>query len=79
MHAKTEVLKLLNWQIASTPTPAQASRPADASATKIYGTELAIEVYRLLMEVLGANADGPHRLARRRCWPAGSSGCTAPR
>jgi 3-oxocholest-4-en-26-oyl-CoA dehydrogenase alpha subunit len=30
--------------------------PATASATKVFGTELATEAYRLLMEVLGANA-----------------------
>ena len=28
----------------------------DASATKVFGTEFATEAYRLLMEVLGANA-----------------------
>jgi alkylation response protein AidB-like acyl-CoA dehydrogenase len=31
-------------------------RPATASATKVFGTEFATEAYRLLMEVLGANA-----------------------
>jgi 3-oxocholest-4-en-26-oyl-CoA dehydrogenase alpha subunit len=56
MHAKTEVLKLLNWQIASRSDAGQALGPAAASATKIYGTELTIEACRLLMEVLGANA-----------------------
>jgi alkylation response protein AidB-like acyl-CoA dehydrogenase len=30
--------------------------PADASATKVFGTEFAVEAYRLLMEVLGAGA-----------------------
>ena len=30
--------------------------PAEASATKIYGSELATEVYRSLMEVIGPNA-----------------------
>jgi hypothetical protein len=30
--------------------------PAAASATKVFGTEFAVEAYRLLMEVLGANA-----------------------
>ena len=30
--------------------------PAAASATKVFGTEFATEAYRLLMEVLGANA-----------------------
>jgi alkylation response protein AidB-like acyl-CoA dehydrogenase len=54
VHAGAEFLKLVNWQIA-----AQAGRgvgPAAASATKVYGTEFAIEAYRLLMEVVGANA-----------------------
>jgi 3-oxocholest-4-en-26-oyl-CoA dehydrogenase alpha subunit len=27
--------------------------PADASATKVYGTEVALEIYGLLMEVVG--------------------------
>ncbi len=30
--------------------------PAEASATKIYGSELATEVYRSLMEIVGPNA-----------------------
>ena len=33
-----------------------APSPADASAAKVYGTELATEAYRLLMEVLGTAA-----------------------
>jgi alkylation response protein AidB-like acyl-CoA dehydrogenase len=56
VHARTEVLKLLNWQIAARSDAGQALGPAAASATKIYGTELTIEACRLLMEVLGANA-----------------------
>jgi 3-oxocholest-4-en-26-oyl-CoA dehydrogenase alpha subunit len=56
VHAKTEVLKLLNWQIAAKSDAGQALGPAAASATKVYGTELTIEACRLLMEVLGANA-----------------------
>jgi alkylation response protein AidB-like acyl-CoA dehydrogenase len=54
VHAKADFLKLVNWRIA-----AQASHglgPAAASATKVFGTEFATEAYRLLMEVLGANA-----------------------
>ena len=35
--------------------------PADASATKVFGTEFAIEAYRLLMEVLGAQRVRPGR------------------
>ena len=37
------------------PGPASVG-PAAASATKVYGTEFAVEAYRLLMEVLGARA-----------------------
>src|SRR5208337_798842 len=56
VHAKTEVLKLLNWQVTAKADAGQALGPAAASATKVYGTELTIEACRLLMEVLGANA-----------------------
>ncbi len=41
-----------NWRIAS----GGVVGPADASATKVFGTEFAVQAYRLLMEVLGANA-----------------------
>jgi alkylation response protein AidB-like acyl-CoA dehydrogenase len=54
VHAKADFLKLVNWRIAST---AGSPGPAVASATKVYGTELTIEACRLLMEVLGANAE----------------------
>ena len=54
VHAKVEFLKLLNWRIAT--DAGGGPGPATASATKVYGTELAIEAYRLLMEVLGADA-----------------------
>jgi alkylation response protein AidB-like acyl-CoA dehydrogenase len=54
VHAKAEFLKLLNWRIAAEAE--QGLGPAAASATKVFGTEFAIEAYRLLMEVLGANA-----------------------
>jgi len=55
VHAKVEFLKLLNWRVASSGG-AGALGPADASATKVFGTEFAVEAYRLLMEVLGASA-----------------------
>jgi 3-oxocholest-4-en-26-oyl-CoA dehydrogenase alpha subunit len=54
VHARADVLKLLNWRIAA--QAGQGLSPAAASATKVYGTELATEAYRLLMEVLGAAA-----------------------
>jgi len=53
VHAKAEFLKLLNWRVASS---GGVLGPADASATKVFGTEFAVEAYRLLMEVLGAAA-----------------------
>jgi alkylation response protein AidB-like acyl-CoA dehydrogenase len=54
VFARADALKLFNWRIATRSATAPA--PAAASATKVYGTELAIEAYRLLLEVLGANA-----------------------
>jgi 3-oxocholest-4-en-26-oyl-CoA dehydrogenase alpha subunit len=61
VHAKAEFLKLVNWRIAAEADAAAAGDghglgPAAASATKVFGTEFATEAYRLLMEVLGANA-----------------------
>jgi alkylation response protein AidB-like acyl-CoA dehydrogenase len=50
-YAKVEVLKLLNWKVAWAAD--KGLNPADASATKVYGTELALEIYRLLTEVVG--------------------------
>jgi 3-oxocholest-4-en-26-oyl-CoA dehydrogenase alpha subunit len=52
VHAKAEFLKLMNWRIAS----GGVVGPGDASVTKVFGTEFAVEAYRLLMEVLGASA-----------------------
>jgi 3-oxocholest-4-en-26-oyl-CoA dehydrogenase alpha subunit len=54
VHARTEFLKLMNWRIASQAGPLG---PAAASVTKVYGTELTIEACRLMMEVLGPNAE----------------------
>ncbi|MEO6886320.1 MAG: acyl-CoA dehydrogenase family protein [Jatrophihabitantaceae bacterium] len=51
IHAKVQFLKLMNWRIAS----GEKVGPADASATKVFGTEFATEAYRLLTEVIGAN------------------------
>ncbi|HET7195540.1 MAG TPA: acyl-CoA dehydrogenase family protein [Nocardioides sp.] len=52
-HARVEMLTLLNWKLASA---VDELSPAHASATKIYGSELATEVYRSLMEIVGPNA-----------------------
>jgi alkylation response protein AidB-like acyl-CoA dehydrogenase len=52
-HARADMLKLLNWQLASATADLS---PADASATKVYGSEMATEVYRSLMEIVGPKA-----------------------
>ena len=54
VQAKAEFLKLMNWRVASSSDGVVG--PAAASATKVFGTEFAVEAYRLLMEVLGADA-----------------------
>ena len=68
VHAKAEYLKLINWELASAKH--QTPSPADASAAKVFGTELATEAYRLLMEILGPSAtlrqDSPGALLRGR-------------
>ena len=68
VHAKAEYLKLINWELAS--STASAPSAADASAAKVFGTELATEAYRLLMEILGPSAtlrqDSPGALLRGR-------------
>ena len=51
VHAKAEVLWLMNAKIAG--SAGQGVSPAEASATKVFGTELATEACRLLMEILG--------------------------
>src|SRR3954454_386765 len=53
-HARAEMLALMNWKIASSESGDLS--PADASATKVYGSELATEVYRSLMEIVGPEA-----------------------
>jgi alkylation response protein AidB-like acyl-CoA dehydrogenase len=50
-HARADMLALMNWKIAS--SSGEDLSPADASATKVYGSELATEVYRSLMEIVG--------------------------
>jgi alkylation response protein AidB-like acyl-CoA dehydrogenase len=54
VHAKVEFLKLINWKIAWGVR--NGVGPQDASATKVFGTELSIEAYRALMEVIGPEA-----------------------
>jgi alkylation response protein AidB-like acyl-CoA dehydrogenase len=49
VHAKLDFLKLINWKVAASG----GANPADASATKVFGTEFYCEAYRLLLEVIG--------------------------
>jgi 3-oxocholest-4-en-26-oyl-CoA dehydrogenase alpha subunit len=51
-RARLEALSLLNWRLAWELTRDEPN-PADASTVKVYGSELFVEVYRALMEVLG--------------------------
>lgn len=51
VRARAEYLKLLNWKVAWAAD--KGLDPADASATKVFGTEFALEAYRLLLEVVG--------------------------
>jgi alkylation response protein AidB-like acyl-CoA dehydrogenase len=52
--ARAEFLKLMNWKVAWAAS--KGLNPADASATKVFGTEFTLEAYRLLMEIVGADA-----------------------
>src|SRR5579871_469363 len=54
VHAKVEFLKLINWKIAWGVD--KGVSPADASATKVFGTEFYTEAYRKLMECFGPEA-----------------------
>jgi len=55
VHARLEFLRLMNWKIAWASTRNELN-PADASATKVFGTEFYLEAIRLLMEILGQHA-----------------------
>jgi alkylation response protein AidB-like acyl-CoA dehydrogenase len=55
VFVRIEAMKLLNWRMAA-QLEAGFVNPADASAVKIYGTEVVLEVYRLLQEIVGPSA-----------------------
>jgi alkylation response protein AidB-like acyl-CoA dehydrogenase len=52
VHARLQILRLMNWKQAWSIDRGPLS-PAEASTVKVYGSELYVEAYRLLMEVLG--------------------------
>jgi alkylation response protein AidB-like acyl-CoA dehydrogenase len=53
VHAKLEVLRLMNWRQAWALERSDLHL-ADASAVKVYGSEFYVEAYRLLLETFGA-------------------------
>ena len=52
-HAKLEAMRLLNWKMTAA-VARDALSGADAGATKAYGTETHVDVYRTLLGILGA-------------------------
>ncbi len=52
-HAKLEAMRLLNWKMTAA-VAADTLSGADAGATKVYGTETHVDVYRTLLGILGA-------------------------
>lgn len=52
VFAGIEFLRLINWKVAWSATKGTSS-PADASITKVFGTEFYVAGFRLLMEILG--------------------------
>lgn len=52
VYAKLEALRILNWRMAWAIT-AGVPDMAEASAVKVFGTELFVECYRLLLDVAG--------------------------
>ena len=69
VHAKLEFLKLINWKVAWTATQGRLD-VADASTTKVFGTEFYMESLRLLTEVVGQSGtlrrDSPGAVLRGR-------------
>jgi alkylation response protein AidB-like acyl-CoA dehydrogenase len=68
-HARLEALKVMNWRMAWEMEQGRLE-PARASAVKVYGTETVIEIYRLLLEVVGVvgtvQKDSPGAVLRGR-------------
>jgi len=62
-HARLEAMRLFNWRMAAAMDAGELA-PGEASAVKVYATECLIEVYALLLGVLGPAA----------CLPTGSPG-----
>jgi alkylation response protein AidB-like acyl-CoA dehydrogenase len=54
-HAKLETMRLLNFRMAASIAADKLS-PAESSAVKVFGTEGLIEIYRLLLGIIGPAA-----------------------
>jgi alkylation response protein AidB-like acyl-CoA dehydrogenase len=69
VHAKLEVLRLMNWKQAWTLQHGHL-HPGDASAVKVFGSEFYVEAYRALLEIFGAQgvlqANSPGAVLRGR-------------
>jgi len=52
-HAYLEAQKLLNWRMTAAVAD-DTLGPADSSSVKVFGTETTIQVYRLLLGIVGA-------------------------
>ena len=52
IYARLEFLKLINWKVAWTATQGHLD-VADASTTKVFGTEFYMEAFKLMLEVVG--------------------------
>jgi alkylation response protein AidB-like acyl-CoA dehydrogenase len=52
IHSGLEFLKLINWKSAWSLTRGRID-PADASATKVFGTEFFCQAYRMMLEIMG--------------------------
>jgi len=53
VHARLDVLRLMNWQVAWHAEQGHNLDPAAASSVKVFGTEFYMEGLRRLLEVLG--------------------------
>ena len=52
VYTGLEFLRLINWKVAWTASRGSLS-PADASSTKVFGTEFYLDSFQLLMEIVG--------------------------
>jgi alkylation response protein AidB-like acyl-CoA dehydrogenase len=55
VRAKLDFLKLINWKVAWSATQGRLE-VADASTTKVFGTEFYLEAFRLMMEIIGQHS-----------------------